>query len=102
MVVVLIQTTLREGCDLAAYEALNARMYELAQGIPGFLGADSAGELGLVRFESLAALKAWRDHPEHAAAQERGRRELYASYKVEVCEIVRAYEFDCNRGRTPA
>ena len=47
----------------------------------------------MFRFESLEALRAWREHPEHLVAQARGRSEFFASYQVEVCEVVRAYDF---------
>ena len=45
------------------------------------------------RFESLEALRAWKEHPDHLIAQMRGKSEFYASYRVEVCDVVRAYEF---------
>jgi heme-degrading monooxygenase HmoA len=98
MVIVLIRTKLRDGCDQAAHDALNERMYEIAQGMPGFLGgtgyASADGdEVGMFRFESLEALRGWREHPEHVVAQARGRSEFFASYSVEVCQVVRAYDF---------
>jgi heme-degrading monooxygenase HmoA len=97
MVIVLIRNALRPGVDVAAYEALNARMFEILQGIPGFIsvnGYSSADgdELGMVRFESLEALRAWREHPEHVLTRARGRNEFYASLQIEVCEVVRSYD----------
>lgn len=98
MVIVLIRTALRADADVVAYEALNARMEEIVKAIPGFLAADGyaspeGDQIGLIRFESQEALRAWRDHPEHRVAQARGKAEFYASYRVEVCEVVRAYDF---------
>jgi heme-degrading monooxygenase HmoA len=55
------------------------------------------GELLVARFESHEALAAWRNHPEHQAAQQRGRERFFAHYKIEVCESVRAYEFQAGR-----
>lgn len=106
MVIVLIRTKLRGGADLAGYEVLNVRMEEILREIPGFVdvkGYESSDgdEVGLVRFESLSALQQWRDHPEHRRAQERGRAEFYATYRIEVCEVVRAYEFATETGRLP-
>jgi heme-degrading monooxygenase HmoA len=46
----------------------------------------------MVRFESLEALRGWREHPDHLVAQRRGKSEFYASYRIEVCEVVRAYD----------
>jgi heme-degrading monooxygenase HmoA len=98
MVIVLIRTKLRPGSDQAAYEALNAEMFALVQNMPGFLGVNGyasadGDEVGMVRFASLDALRAWREHPEHVATQLRGKSEFYASYRIEVCEVVRAYDF---------
>src|SRR5215475_9406935 len=101
MVIVLIRTQLRADVDLAAYEALNERMFALVQSIPGFVSArgyrsDDGDEISLIRFASAEALRAWREHPEHREVQQRGRDEFYAAYDVEVCEVTRTYEF----GRT--
>lgn len=100
MVIVLIRTQLRPDADLAAYEQLDARMFELVQTIPGFVSARSYSSdddrISLIRFTSADALRVWRDHPEHREAQRRGRDELFTAYDVEVCEVTRGYEF----GRT--
>lgn len=98
MVIALIRTQLRADADLPAYERLNARMFELVQRIPGFVSAqgyrsDDGDEISLIRFASADALRAWRDHPEHREVQRRGRDEFYAAYDVEICEVVRAYDF---------
>jgi len=98
VVIVLIRTKLRDDCDRAAYEALDAQMFELVQKMPGFLGVNGyasadGDEVGMVRFDSLEALRAWREHPEHLATQARGKTEFYASYRIEICEVVRAYDF---------
>ena len=105
MVIVLIRTRLRADCDHSAYEALNAEMFELVQRIPGFLSATGyasadGDDIGVIRFDSLDALRAWREHSEHAVVQQRGRAEFFASYAVEVCEVVRAYDFDVSAGES--
>jgi heme-degrading monooxygenase HmoA len=99
MVIVLIRTKLRPDADHAAYEALNGEMYALVQNTPGFLGATGyasadGDEVGMIRFESLEALRAWREHPDHVVTQRRGKSEFYQSYRIEVCEVVRAYDFE--------
>lgn len=98
MVIALIRTTLRADADAAAYDALNARMFALVQEMPGFLGASGFaspddGEISLIRFASLEALRAWKEHPEHLVAQARGKAEFYTAYTIEICEVVRAYSF---------
>ncbi len=98
MIIVLIRTTVRADVDRSAYEALNVQMYDLVQTLPGFVSAkdftSSDGDtVSMVTFESLETLRAWREHPDHVIAQHRGKTEMYASYRVEVCEVVRAYDF---------
>ena len=96
MVIVLVRTELRADADVAAYDALGARMYEIVSAMPGFVGiqelaSPEGDKVSLIRFASLEALRAWREEPEHVAAQARGKAEFYASYDIEVCEVVRAY-----------
>lgn len=55
--------------------------------------ADDGDHISLVTFTSHDALLAWRDHPDHVATQRLGRDHFYASYSVQVCEVVRAYDF---------
>lgn len=98
MVVVLIRTQLRPDADVAAYDRIDARMFELVQTIPGFVSvrsyrADDGDQISLTRFESADALRVWREHPEHREAQRRGRDEFLAAYDVEVCEVTRSYDF---------
>jgi heme-degrading monooxygenase HmoA len=97
MVIVLIRTRLRPDHDRAAYQALNGTMFELVQRIPGFVSVagytGDGEEVGVVRFATLAALRAWREHPEHLVAQERGRAEFYSQYTIEVCDVIRAHDF---------
>lgn len=98
MVIVLIRTKLRPEANRAAYDALNEQMYGIVQTIPGFIGAagysSADGEdVGVIRFATLEALRAWREHPDHRIAQQRGKSEFYAAYTIEVCEVVRAYDF---------
>jgi heme-degrading monooxygenase HmoA len=98
MVVVVFKITHRPDLPVAEYEETGARMVELVSGMPGFLGMDYAevegGELVIARFESHEALDAWRNLPEHKAAQQRGRERFFAHYRIEVCEPVRSYEFE--------
>lgn len=98
MVIVVFAITLRPEFPEDEYESTGERMGELVQTIPGFLGMDYAAtdghELLVVRFESHEALKVWREHPEHIAAQQRGRERFFSHYRIEVCDEVRSYEFD--------
>lgn len=104
MVVVVFRSRLREGIDMPALETMGARMHELVTQMPGFIAykdfASADGEnLTLVEFEDEASLLAWRNQPEHAAGQERARREFFTEYSITVCQPKRAYRFDLSRGR---
>ena len=98
MVIVLLRITMRADADLAAYEALGGRMDELVRAMPGFVSvnyytAADGDAFSLVTFESAEALAVWRDLPEHVEAQRQGRQRFYSSYSIQVCEVVRAYQF---------
>jgi len=101
MVVVLFRTRQRAeaGPD---YAPLADRMLSLAQAIPGFVsfkhyGAPDGERISVVEFASAEAARTWRDHPEHRAAQRRGRSEFYSWYRLQVCDQVREAEFERER-----
>jgi len=101
MVVVLFRTRQRAeaGPD---YAPLADRMLSLAQAIPGFVsfkhyGAPDGERISVVEFASAEAARTWRDHPEHRAAQRRGRSEFYSWYRLQVCDQVREAVFERER-----
>jgi heme-degrading monooxygenase HmoA len=78
------------------YAETARRMLELARSMPGFLGADSAREevgITVSYWDGPEAIRAWREHPEHRAAQARGREEWYASFTTRVCKVERESRF---------
>lgn len=103
MVVVVFRITHRHDLPAEEYEETATRMLELVSSMPGFVGMDYAevegGELLVARFESHEALAAWRNHPEHQAAQKRGREQFFSSYRIEVCDTVRSYDFQGEVGQ---
>lgn len=110
MVVVLFWSRLR--ADLSEemrdlYARTLARMRALAEASPGFVShktytAEDGERVSLVVFESEGALEAWRDDPEHRAAQALGRERFYEDYRVTVCATGRRYAFSRDRGRRDA
>src|SRR5215467_4707198 len=94
MIVVLFGTELRPDIDREEYEARNRRLDDLVRQMPGFISVQSYASKGgervtIARFESEAALDAWRHQPEHLEAQQKGRESYYDSYWIQVCETVR-------------
>jgi heme-degrading monooxygenase HmoA len=77
---------------------IGGKMYEIASSMPGFVSyKDFAAEDGesvtIVEFESMQTLEAWRNHPEHRQAQQRGREAFFSEYHIQVGEAVRDYSF---------
>ncbi len=76
------------------YEEMAARMVELAQEMPGYLGmesargADGAG-ITVSYWRSLEDIANWKAHPEHIEAQRRGKSEWYESYSLRICKVER-------------
>lgn len=83
--------------DLEGYDETVARMSELVGKQPGFLGMESVTEdrreITVSYWKSLDDIRNWKAQPEHLRTQERGRRQWYRRYKVEVVSIQRKYEF---------
>ena len=85
---------------LQAFDAADEYLLShLAQQQPGFLGMEStrgADGLGITvaYWESEAAILAWRQHAEHTAAREQGRRDWYDHFELRVARVERAYGWD--------
>jgi heme-degrading monooxygenase HmoA len=95
----VIFTSWRTADDPAGYEITAARMLELAAAQPGYLGVESArGDDGLgitvSYWNSLEAIQAWREHAEHALAQQQGRDKWYRHYALRVARVERAWTFE--------
>ena len=85
----------RNDADPEAYAAAAEHMLELARQQPGFLGVESArdgGGFGITvsYWESEEAIRAWREHAEHAEVRERGRRDWYSHFELRVARVERA------------
>lgn len=75
------------------YERMAARMVELAQAQPGFLGmesvrgADGRG-ITLSYWTDQAAVTAWGAHPEHRQAQRLGHERWYRWHDTRVMRLL--------------
>jgi heme-degrading monooxygenase HmoA len=92
----VIFSSRRNGRGEADYEAAAERMFELVQQQPGFLGAESTRDaegfgITVAYFDSEENIKRWRNHAEHAAVRERGKREWYEHFELRVAKVERAY-----------
>ena len=74
-------------------------MAELAAQMPGYLGIESArgaDGLGITvsYWESLAAIKAWREQAEHRLAQAMGKERWYQRFTLRICQVEAEREFE--------
>lgn len=91
----VIFTSVRTAID-DGYTETAARMLELAEQQPGFIGVESArSEIGITvsYWESLEAIQNWKQNSEHLLAQEKGKIFWYENYKVRIAKVEREYEF---------
>ncbi len=92
----VIFTSLRTESE-NGYNAMSERMAELAQQQPGYLGHESAREnvgITVSYWQSLEAIKNWKQNTEHLFAQQQGRKQWYAAYKTRICLVERDYGFE--------
>ena len=92
----VIFSSRRTATGEAEYSATGERMFELVQNQPGFLGAEStrgADGFGITvaYFDTEENIAQWRQHAEHAAARERGKREWYEHVELRIAKVERAY-----------
>src|SRR5262249_39171726 len=98
MVIIVFRGRLRPGVDQQSLAELGQRMYALASSMPGYISykdfaAEDGESVSIIEFESHASLDAWREHPEHRNAQQRGREEFFSEYHIQVCTPVRESQF---------
>lgn len=86
------------GREAEEYADTAAHMVALAQTSSGFLGYETAQgeggfEITVSYWESEEAIRAWKRHADHLAAQQRGREAFYSAYHIRVAKVERAYGF---------
>ena len=78
------------------YGSMAQKMVELAAQQPGFLGVESVRDehgvgITVSYWSSEEAIRNWKAHTEHLAAQTTGQRTWYADYRVRVARVERDY-----------
>lgn len=89
----VIFTSLRTETD-QGYAETARRMEELARTQEGFLGIESARDgLGITvsYWKDLESIRKWKNHAEHAMAQDKGRKDWYSAYRVRIALVERDY-----------
>ena len=95
-VVTVFRSRLRH--DPVGYDDTAEEMEAAARAMPGFVDfktfrADDGERVSVIVFDSPESHDAWRDDSRHRAAQQRGRREWYAEYQIQVCSLVKEHTF---------
>jgi heme-degrading monooxygenase HmoA len=83
--------------DDEGYNETSALMVELAMQQAGYLGHESARDgIGITvsYWQSLAAIKAWKQQTDHLLAQNLGKQQWYKCYKTRICLVERDYGFE--------
>lgn len=73
------------------------RMLDLASKQPGFLGFESARRglgISVSYWRDLESIRRWKAQREHVLAQQKGRRDWYARYKVRIAKVERDFDYD--------
>ena len=95
---VIFTSTQKE--NIEGYAEMSIKMEELAKQQPGYLGMDSArNEVGITvsYWQSLEAIKQWKQQSEHKEAQHLGRKHWYSWYHVRICKVEHEYDFNSIR-----
>lgn len=93
MIVTVFRSRLKPDAE-PEYGEWAARMAELAASMPGYVShkgfvAPDGERVTIIEFESEDAQRAWGRHPDHVAAQKKGRKDFYAEYRLQVCRVER-------------
>ena len=86
----VIFTSFRTEAD-AGYAEAAARTLDIARQQPGFLGYEAARSgmgISVSYWDSLEAIRAWKNHPEHQKVQ-RLAAQWYGASKIRVCKVER-------------
>jgi len=95
-IVTVFRNRLRDRVD--GYEETAAEMLAAASAMPGFVSfkhfvAEDGERLSVIEFDSLEHHQAWGKHPDHRVAQQQGRAEWYAEYRIQVCRVLSERNF---------
>ena len=95
---VIFSNTLSE-IDDDKYHEFSNQMLELVQKADGFLGVESYREhsgrgVTISYWQSLLAIKKWKENAQHLLAQRYGKEIAYSQFTTRICEVQREYTFE--------
>jgi heme-degrading monooxygenase HmoA len=97
-VITVFRSRLRADAAANGYAELAARMESRARAMAGFIDfktftATDGERVSIITFDTWDHHRAWRDDPEHRAAQRRGPQDFYSEYSIFVCEERHHHDF---------
>lgn len=97
-VLTVFRSRLRPDAEAHGYARVAERLEARARTMPGFLDfktftAPDGERVSIAVFDGDAHHRAWRDDPEHRAAQELGRAHFYSEYSISVGTEAHRSEF---------
>jgi heme-degrading monooxygenase HmoA len=96
--VVIFRSLLQENSK--GYEQTAKRMGQLAKKQAGFVALSSARQnsfgITVSYWESLEAIKNWKENAEHLLAQKKGKQRWYQDYSIQICKITKNYKKEKN------
>ncbi|HVW54063.1 MAG TPA: antibiotic biosynthesis monooxygenase [Rhizobiaceae bacterium] len=100
MIAVIFEVEPAEG-RFDAYLDFAARLKPLLENMDGFISVerfqsitDPKKIVSLSFWRDEEAVAAWRNTPEHRAAQKAGRGGIFAGYRLRIAQIIRDYGMD--------
>lgn len=97
MIAVIFEVTPAEGCQ-QTYLEIAASLRPMLEQVDGFISverfqslANPGKILSLSFFRDEEAVRQWRQLEAHRAAQQAGRRRLFADYRLRIASVVRDY-----------
>ncbi len=97
MLAVIFEVTMNPGRGDDYFDLAGSLRPEL-ETIDGFISVerfqsvnDDGKYVSLSFWRDEAAVKTWREHPRHRLAQQKGKEEIIADFRIRVAEVVRDY-----------
>ena len=97
MIAVIFEVTMKDG-KADDYFEIAASLKPILEGIDGFISVErfesttNPGKyVSLSFWRDEAAVADWREQAEHGKAQDRGKSEIFADFRIRVASVLRDY-----------
>jgi heme-degrading monooxygenase HmoA len=103
MIAVIFEVKIQAGKQ-DEYLRIAAKLREHLVKVDGFISIERFASLSeegklcsLSFWKDEASIKQWREFDMHRLAQEKGKSEIFADFRIRVAEVVRDYGMKCRR-----